>query len=164
MVIREKGDGDIFTYKDKVDLKTVSTVLNIVDAFEWKGKFIFPYYPSNEMKARLVVLDFEHSSLSFNSQYNLTCGTETQRGVILSSFAFASSGSFFWAGIFSTNNSASIDKTALCIYNITLLENRSKGCIYTDFDFNNDFTCVSINTILFNSYYTYKTTCLGHNY
>ncbi|XP_040200060.1 plexin-C1 [Rana temporaria] len=141
VVIREKGDGDIFTYKDKVELKTVSTVLNIVDAFEWKGKFIFPYYPSNEMKARLVVLDCEDSSLSFNSQYNLTCGTETQRGVILSSFAFASSGSFFWAGIFSTNNSASLDKTALCIYNITLLENRSKGCIYTDFNVNNDFTC-----------------------
>ncbi|XP_077326743.1 plexin-C1 [Lithobates pipiens] len=137
ILLREKS-GVIFSIRYRVQQNSQSPVLNVVDAFEWKGKFIFLYYPSNEMRARLLVLD---SDLSFNSQYNLTCGTETQRGVILSSFAFTSSGSFFWAGIFSTNNSASPDKTALCIYNITILETRFRGCIYTDFIAQNYDSC-----------------------
>ncbi|XP_018415737.1 PREDICTED: plexin-C1-like [Nanorana parkeri] len=134
IAVRKRTD-DVFTFihdNNVVLLKTSSPVLNFVDAFELEGKFTFPYYLSNGLGARLIVLEGD-LDVRFNSQYNLTCGTEPQRGVILSSFVFASSGSFFWAGIFSTNHTRSPDTTALCIYNITFIKDISRGCIHTDF-------------------------------
>ncbi|KAM5171990.1 plexin-C1 [Mantella aurantiaca] len=134
ITIRKKNE-DFFTSDENfVLLKTDTPVLNMVDAFEWKGNFIFPYYQSIETGARLLVLKLKDLYPQFKSQYNLTCGMEPKRGMILSSFSFSSSGGFFWAGIFSTNDTASPDRTALCIYNITLQVERSNGCIYTDFE------------------------------
>lgn len=146
LTVREKEGDHIFSFPPGtpyISPKAHSPVVNFVDAFEWKGKAVFPYNSFSESAAaRLIVLEGE----SLNSQYNLTCGTESRRGVILSSFAFDSSGSFFWAGVFTTNGSASANRTALCIYNLTFLENVKGGCIHTDFsEIYPAETCVSIN-------------------
>nr|DBA31059.1 TPA: hypothetical protein GDO54_006970 [Pyxicephalus adspersus] len=144
-----KYSGDVFGIPTEVNVKHQTPVLNFVDAFEWKGKYFFLYYPSIKPEGRLLVYNEDNIKFQLSSQYNLTCGTAPHRGVILSSFAFASSGSFFWAGIFSTTGIESPDRTALCIYNITLLD--ETGCIYTDFEVDNDDCVNNYKPLLINS-------------
>ncbi|KAM4037273.1 plexin-C1 isoform 2-T2 [Anomaloglossus baeobatrachus] len=121
-----------------VSLKEGTAGLNYVDAFQWRHKYIFPYYSSVGSGARVIVLTENSLNLEFHTQSNLKCGSEPQRKVILSSFAFHSSQGFLWAGIFSTNGTASTDRTALCLYNFTLLAERSITCIHEDFTFTAD--------------------------
>ncbi|XP_075712951.1 plexin-C1 [Rhinoderma darwinii] len=144
-------DQDTFIIKDqesRVSLKENTPGLNYVDAFQWKNMFLFPYYPSVGSNARVVVLTVDEARLSFHTQSNLTCGSKPQRKIILSSFAFHSSEGFFWAGIFTTNNTASTDRTALCIYNFTVLEAQITSCINHDFRVENSDACKNYSDIL----------------
>ncbi|XP_044136449.1 LOW QUALITY PROTEIN: plexin-C1 [Bufo gargarizans] len=132
-----------------VSLKARAADLNYVDAFQWKNMFIFPYYPSVGGSPRVVVLHVDTTTLIFHTQSNLICGSNPQRKIILSSFAFESSEGLLWAGIFTTNNTASIDRTALCIFNFTVLETRTRTCINEDFEFNyNSYNCRNFSDIM----------------
>ncbi|XP_056430302.1 plexin-C1 isoform X2 [Hyla sarda] len=122
-----------FTLGSKALLKASTPGLNYVDAFQWKHLFIFPYYLSDYSSARVVVLKENNLDLDYHTQSNLICGSKPQRKIILSSFAFHSSDSLLWAGIFTTNNKASTDRTALCIYNFTVLETAKTLIKYEDF-------------------------------
>lgn len=140
IILRPK-DKDTFIIADNalsVSLKDNIEGLNYVDIFQWKNIFIFPYYLNDGSSARVVVLYEENSSLRFYTQFNLTCGSKPQRKIILSSFAFHSSEGFLWAGIFTTNDTASTDRTALCIYNFTVVEEHKSECIKEDFVTNDE--------------------------
>ncbi|XP_069620450.1 plexin-C1 [Ranitomeya imitator] len=137
IILRPKESiGFVFKRGLTVSLKAGTAGLNYVDAFQWKHKYIFPYYPSVGNSARVVVLTKDYVDLEFHAQSNLKCGSEPQRKIILSSFAFHSSEGFLWAGIFSTNSTASTDRTALCLYNFTLLAEQPSTCIHEDFSVN----------------------------
>ncbi|XP_066447624.1 plexin-C1-like isoform X1 [Eleutherodactylus coqui] len=149
IILRSKTN-DAFTIKDSLSFLALNdnrAGLNYVDAFQWKDMFIFPYNPSAGSTARVVVLHENDQLLSFHTQSNLTCGSKLQRKIILSSFSFHSSEGFLWAGIFTTNNTASNDRTALCIYNFTVLEKRSNGCINKDFSYKDD-GCINYSNLV----------------
>ncbi|XP_075065505.1 plexin-C1 [Mixophyes fleayi] len=150
--IRKIESGEFTDKNTFVLLNGTTTALHFVDAFQWKQHFIFPYYQTHSTGARIVVMHVvdENNQLSFNfdSQSNLICGRKTQSEAILSSFSFTSSGGDFWAGIFSTNKTVSPDRTALCVYNFSVLDNRSKGCINNDFSVENYHDCTNYPDLL----------------
>ncbi|KAM9311665.1 plexin-C1 [Gastrophryne carolinensis] len=123
-------------------LNNNAPAMNFVDAFSWRDLFMFPYYPSQGSRVSLVVLDKEKDTCDhfrFVAHYDLECGTEPQR--LVSSFAFESSWEYMWAGVFTTNGSASPDRTAICIYNLTMLKNKSITCLSQHFAATNDTSC-----------------------
>ncbi|XP_075130601.1 plexin-C1 [Leptodactylus fuscus] len=128
----KQQDNGTFTVYDSINYISQmdkTNGLNFVDAIQWKNFFIFPYYPSVGSSATVVVLTEDRLVLNFHSQKNLICGSNPRRMVILSSYAFQSSESFLWAGIFTTNSTASADRTALCIYDFSVLKATST-CFY----------------------------------
>ncbi|KAG8578094.1 hypothetical protein GDO81_010380 [Engystomops pustulosus] len=150
-IILRLRDKDKFIINNKeasVSLQPNSLGLNYVDVFQWKNFFFFPYYPTVGSSARVVVLNEEPLVLAFHTQSNLICGSNPQRKIILSSFAIQSSEGFLWAGIFTTNSTASIDRTALCIYNFTGLEQQTDSCINEDFVFNRVDTCTNYSDLM----------------
>ncbi|XP_063783686.1 plexin-C1 [Pseudophryne corroboree] len=149
--IRERASDGLYVTTGSgshVLLKEDTKGLHFVDAFQWKKYLIFPYYPSISTVARLVVLTVNNLALEFQSQTNLICDREQQRGVILSSFAFTTSGGYFWAGIFATNKKVSPDRTALCVYNFTVLDREGTSwCIDHDFAVGQD-SCTTFTDLL----------------
>ncbi|XP_068132904.1 plexin-C1 [Hyperolius riggenbachi] len=132
-VRKKRGDSTIGTDGKSLQGKNGKLDLNFADAVWWGEKnAIFPYYLADGTAARVVVVDVELDQIAEPKPlalYNLACGPDPQRVVILSSFALNRSGDNLWAAVFTTSNSTlSPDRTAVCIFNFTALKQNECSC------------------------------------